>query len=45
MGGCPERGGHGDGVWMERVGDVDFVTNGEENVESLNKIGVAVKKT
>lgn len=43
---CAERGSDGDCVWIERVrGNVNSVTDGEKSVETLDKIGVAMKKT
>ena len=46
LSGCAGRGGDGDCVWIKRVGgNVNPVAEGEKSVETLDKIGVAMKKT
>ena len=46
LSGCAGRGSDGDCVWIKRVGgNVNSITNGEKSVKTLDKIGVAMKKT
>lgn len=46
LGGCAGRGSDGDCVWIKRVGgNINSVADGEKSVKTLDKIGVAMKKT